>query len=116
MLHESNIASESDTLTAIMMCHVRGSMSQMFGHSASRLLLEPVNRLIHGRPMLRYSCNRGHEAWHFWLDLAVEESEVWLDVAASIMDETEAIKDFAAQLPSWTSAVPVTTYQSSWKL
>ena len=65
--------------------------------------------------MLRYSCNKGHEAWQFWLDVD-DESEVWLEVAASIMDETDAINEFVAKLPTWTSAVPVTTYQSSWQL
>ena len=66
--------------------------------------------------MLRYSCNQGYGNWHFWLDIDAAQPEVWLEVAASIMHETDAIRDFVAQLPIWTSAAAVTTFQSSWKL
>ena len=66
--------------------------------------------------MVRFSCNRGYETWSFWLEVDVNQPEVSLQVAVSLLEETDAIKDFKRRLPSWTSEVAVSTYQSSWKL
>lgn len=66
--------------------------------------------------MVRFSCNQGYEAWNFWLEVDVTQPEVSLHVAVSLLEQTDAIKDFTSRLPSWTSEVAVTTYQSSWDL
>lgn len=66
--------------------------------------------------MVRFSCNQGYETWSFWLEVDVSQPEVSLRVAVSLLEETDAIKDFKIHLPSWTSEVAVTTYQSSWEL
>lgn len=66
--------------------------------------------------MVRFSCNQGYETWNFWLEVDVSQPEVSLHVAVSLLEETDAIKDFRSHLPSWTSEVAVTTYQSSWQL
>ncbi len=66
--------------------------------------------------MLRFACNHGYDKWRFWLEVDVKEPEVFLEVAASLLDYSDAIKEFISHLPSWTSEVPATTYQSSWKL
>ncbi|KAL0050880.1 hypothetical protein WJX82_009317 [Trebouxia sp. C0006] len=66
--------------------------------------------------MLRFACNQGYDKWNFWLEVDVNQPEVWLDVAASLLEPSDAIKEFVSQLPSWASEVPATTYQSSWKL
>ncbi|KAA6416728.1 MAG: hypothetical protein FRX49_13308 [Trebouxia sp. A1-2] len=66
--------------------------------------------------MLRFACNQGYDKWNFWLEVNVNQPEVWLDVAASLLEPSDAIREFVSQLPSWASEVPATTYQSSWKL
>ena len=66
--------------------------------------------------MLRFACNQGYDKWKFWLEVDVNQPEVWLDVAASLLEPSDAIREFVSQLPSWASEVPATTYQSSWKL
>lgn len=66
--------------------------------------------------MLRFACNQGYDKWNFWLKVDVNQPEVWLDVAASLLEPSDAIREFVSQLPSWASEVPATTYQSSWKL
>ena len=66
--------------------------------------------------MLRFACNQGYDKWKFWLEVDVNQPEVWLDVAASLLEPSDAIREFVGQLPSWASEVPATTYQSSWKL
>ena len=66
--------------------------------------------------MLRFACNQGYDKWNFWLEADANQPEVWLDVAASLLEPSDAIREFVSQLPSWASEVPATTYQSSWKL
>lgn len=66
--------------------------------------------------MVRFSCNQGYKDWSFWLEVDNSHSEVLLKVAVSLLEETDAIRDFKSHLPSWSSEVAVTTYQSSWKL
>lgn len=66
--------------------------------------------------MVRFSCNQGFENWSFWLEVDNKSPEVLLKVAVSLLDGTDAINDFVGRLPSWSSEVAVTTYQSSWRL
>ena len=66
--------------------------------------------------MVRFSCNQGYKDWNFWLEVDASHPEVLMKVAVSLLEETDAISDFNSHLPSWTSEVAVTTYQSSWKL
>lgn len=66
--------------------------------------------------MVRFSCNQGYETWKYWLEVDAAHPEVTLHVAVSLLEETAAIKHFTSRLPSWTSEVAVTTYQSTWQL
>lgn len=66
--------------------------------------------------MLRFSCNQGYEKWHFWLEVDINQSEILLEVATSLLEPSDAIREFVSHLPSWASEIPATTYQSSWKL
>ncbi|DBB01398.1 TPA: hypothetical protein ACH3X1_000064 [Trebouxia sp. C0004] len=65
--------------------------------------------------MLRFACNQGYDKWNFWLEVDANQPEIWLDVAASLLEPSDAIREFVSHLPSWASEVPATTYQSSWK-
>lgn len=65
--------------------------------------------------MVRFSCNTGHERWLFWLEVT-EGTAVQLEVAVSLLEATQELKAFVRLLPSWTSEVAVTTFQSKWRL
>ena len=65
--------------------------------------------------MVRFSCNTGHERWLFWLEVT-KGTAVQLELAASLLEASHELKDFVQLLPSWTSEVAVTTFQSKWSL
>jgi len=50
--------------------------------------------------MLRFACNQGYDKWNFWLEVDVNQPEVWLDVAASLLEPSDAIREFVSHLGS----------------